>query len=118
MNTGFGSPTSDVSSFCLLHKDNLKFNPDDKTKCGLETELSVHKLKAKSFYKNFKTVVQGEKVFSFECHKNLTLPKLPKIRHSPVPLVGHFYIPPHCIFGRIGKKVKAKSTNLNLQEVG
>ncbi|KAJ8867909.1 hypothetical protein PR048_031717 [Dryococelus australis] len=62
-NIGFGSPASDVCSLSLLHKENLKLNPEGEIKSRLETVLSVDKLKAKSFYTNLQTVVQGAKVY-------------------------------------------------------
>lgn len=41
------------------------------------TEQRVHKLKAKAFFSLLKRLSENIAVFSFDCEKNLPLPKLP-----------------------------------------
>lgn len=43
----------------------------------LNTTLEVHKKKADSFYKLLHNEFDGEITFSFDCQKNLVLPKVP-----------------------------------------
>lgn len=76
-NIGFGTPATDVCSFCLMHKENLKLTHDEDEKRKLNAELTVHKAKAKAFYDNLRTDIESVKVISFDCQKNLILPKLP-----------------------------------------
>lgn len=76
-NIGFGSPATDVCSFCLMHKERLKLTTDQEEKAKLHAELTVHNAKAKAFYDNLRNPVEGVKIISFDCQKNLILPKLP-----------------------------------------
>lgn len=76
-NIGFGTPSTDVCSFCLMHKETIKFSQDPDEKIKLQTELTVHKAKAKAFFDALRTDVEGTKILSYDCQKNLILPKLP-----------------------------------------
>jgi len=49
-NLGFGSPKSDVCSFCVKTKASIKMTQDQEMKKLLITELLVHKIRAKKFY--------------------------------------------------------------------
>lgn len=76
-NVGFGTPKTDLCSTCLQYKFNMQKETDETKKTNLAAQQRLHKLRADSFY----TCLQEEKedlvTFSFDCQKNLALPKLP-----------------------------------------
>lgn len=77
-NIGFGSPRTDVCSFCLECDEKLKlFKNDNTKKQDIMVIKRVHKLKAKAFYRLLKENKPKMKILSFDCEKNLALPKLP-----------------------------------------
>lgn len=76
-NIGFGSPKTDVCSTCLRTDEKMKTTLTEEEKQNLITEQRVHKLKAKAFFKLLKTEYPNVQNFSFDCQKNLALPKLP-----------------------------------------
>nr|CAI5829027.1 unnamed protein product [Callosobruchus analis] len=76
-NIAFGSPQKDVCSTCLKVPELLKAAADQNEKQRIITEQRVHKLKAKAFYKLLQESGADIEVFSFDCQKNLALPKLP-----------------------------------------
>ena len=49
-NTEFGTPSTDVRSFCLMHNETIKASHNKEEKLKLQAELTVHKAKAKAFY--------------------------------------------------------------------
>lgn len=77
-NISFKSPATDACSECIRLTEMIKVtsNPEDKQLCI--SKLRVHKLKAKAFYSMLKVPVQEDEVrLSFDCQKNLVLPKVP-----------------------------------------
>ena len=76
-NLGFGSPRTDVCSTCLSLDERLKAEQDNEKKNELMIEKRVHKLRAKAFYSKLKEKDDRLLIFSFDCQKNLPLPKLP-----------------------------------------
>lgn len=69
-NIGFGSPATDQCSKCLQFKERLKSGEDCKV------EYDVHKNRANYFYVLLKKNNESEITFTFDCQKNLVLPKL------------------------------------------
>lgn len=76
-NIGFGSPSSDVCSKCLEYRERLKKETDEEEKSKIFTEKKVHKLKASAFYELLREEKCGMITMSFDCQKNMALPKLP-----------------------------------------
>lgn len=76
-NLGFGSPRVDVCSTCLQLDERLKHARSAEEKQELMTEKRVHKLRAKAFYEALKCKDPNILTLSFDCQKNLPLPKLP-----------------------------------------
>lgn len=76
-NIGFGTPKTDVCSTCLRVKEELKIERNEKKRNDIMTQHRVHKLKAKAFFQLLKGIKKNREVFSIDCQKNLSLPKLP-----------------------------------------
>lgn len=76
-NLGFGSPLTDICSTCLQLNEKLKLEKDDKKKQKHMIEKRVHILRAKAFFSLLKTEEAGVKIISYDCQKNMALPKLP-----------------------------------------
>ncbi|KAJ8965134.1 hypothetical protein NQ314_004359 [Rhamnusium bicolor] len=75
-STGFGSPRVDVCSTCLELTEKIKA-ANDKKKVQLMTIKRVHSLKAKSFFNFLQEEGDVLLTMSFDCQKNMSLPKLP-----------------------------------------
>ncbi|XP_068084852.1 uncharacterized protein [Anabrus simplex] len=76
-NLGFGSPRVDVCSTCLQLDERLKHAGPGEEKQQIITEKRVHKLRAKAFYTSLKCTDPKIVTFSYDCQKNLPLPKVP-----------------------------------------
>lgn len=76
-NIGFNAPAVDVCSTCLEFKEKLKHSEDEEQKIQLHTESRIHKLRAKAFFDMLKEERENLLTISFDCQKNLVLPKIP-----------------------------------------
>lgn len=76
-NFGFGTPKTDICSTCLLFKEKFKKTFDANIKNQLMIQQRVHKLRANSFYEFLQREDPEIEIFSFDCQKNLALPKIP-----------------------------------------
>lgn len=76
-NIGFGSPRQDVCSTCLQLQERIKIEKSETNKVSLMTQLRIHKLRAKSFTKYLREERDDMVTISFDCQKNLPLPKIP-----------------------------------------
>lgn len=76
-NIGFGTPRTDVCSTCLQFSEKIKVEKDVTRKEEMQTELKVHKLRAKAFFSLLKEEKNGLLIVSFDCQKNQPLPKVP-----------------------------------------
>lgn len=76
-NLGFGSPRTDVCSKCIEFNEKLKTEKDVSKRNQLIIEQRVHKIKAKAFFKLLREKKNQMATFSFDCQKNLVLPKVP-----------------------------------------
>lgn len=75
-NLGFGSPKTDVCSFCTGHQAKIKVETDVDKKKELVTELLVHKSRARKFYSLLATKEDDTTlVVSFDLMQNQPLPK-------------------------------------------
>lgn len=76
-NIGFGTPRSDVCSTCLLLDERIKKESNTENKNKLMTEKRVHRLRFKAFYEILQEQRPDLLTISFDCQKNLALPKVP-----------------------------------------
>ncbi|XP_039297057.1 uncharacterized protein LOC120354249 [Nilaparvata lugens] len=76
-NLGFRSPRTDVCSTCLCLQEKIKAESDPGKKSNLLIEKRVHKLRAKAFYNKLQDTDENLLILSFDCQKNLPIPKLP-----------------------------------------
>lgn len=75
-NLSFGSPKTDVCSFCDLTKSQIRSSKDLREKASLTTQYRLHKLRAKKFYDLLKTTDANVIKVSFDMEQNQPLPKL------------------------------------------
>lgn len=76
-NLAFGTPRTDVCSFCLRIKHQLLIEKDPGKKQLIRTRLRIHKLKYKAFYKLLKDRKSHVKTMAGDCQQNQPLPKIP-----------------------------------------
>ncbi|XP_045451968.1 uncharacterized protein LOC123667932 [Melitaea cinxia] len=76
-NLSFGTPRTDVCSKCIELSEKIKTENDQSVKVNLMTEKRIHRLKARAFFNMLREKKEGMATFSFDCQKNLVLPKLP-----------------------------------------
>lgn len=76
-NLAFGTPRTDVCSFCLRHKHLLSVEKDPQKKVTIRGLLRVHKLRAKAFYTLLKKREPGVKTLAGDCQQNQAMPKIP-----------------------------------------
>lgn len=76
-NLGFGTPRTDVCSRCLELTEKIKTSTEPDKKQEYIVQKRIHSIKAKAFYNLLKTEDENILVMSFDCQKNMMLPKLP-----------------------------------------
>lgn len=76
-NLGFGSPRVDVCSTCIEFQERLKVERDPNKKLEIQAMKQIHKKRAKAFYALLQEDEPGCIIISFDCQKNLPLPKIP-----------------------------------------
>ncbi|KAJ8706277.1 hypothetical protein PYW08_006831 [Mythimna loreyi] len=76
-NLGFGSPRTDVCSVCLQFTEKMKTETRVNIRNDLIVMQRIHKLKAKAFFGFVKEEKPDLLTLSFDCEKNLSLPKTP-----------------------------------------
>lgn len=76
-NLSFKSPRTDVCSKCLEISERLKIEKDLRKKQDLLIEKRVHRLKANAFFQLLRQNRDDLIILSFDCEKNLVLPKVP-----------------------------------------
>lgn len=76
-NIGFGSPRLDMCSTCIELKERMKLEKDPQKKHELLVQRLIHKKRAKAFYDHLKEQAPEVMNISFDCQKNLPLPKVP-----------------------------------------
>lgn len=75
-NISFKAPSTDVCSKCTELTGRIRTEADVKKKNELMIELRVHKLRYRAFYDMLKDEKEGMLIISFDCQKNLVLPKV------------------------------------------
>lgn len=76
-NIGFGTPRKDVCSTCLQLQEQIKHEKCTAKKQKLMIDLRIHKLRAKAFFEKLREERDDLITVSFDCQKNLPLPKVP-----------------------------------------
>lgn len=76
-NVGFGTPRTDVCSTCLQFEENIKNVSNSEAKNRLIIEKRIHRLRYKAFYDILREQRSDLLTISFDCQKNLALPKVP-----------------------------------------
>lgn len=76
-NLAFGTPRTDVCSFCLRHKHLLLVEKDQGKRNLIRGRLRIHKLRAKEFYKLLKERRLHIKSIAGDCQQNQAVPKIP-----------------------------------------
>lgn len=74
-NIGFGSPRTDVCSTCLAYDEKIKQASDETSKSELIAEKQIYTREAKNFCDHLKESRSNMITFSYDCEKNLPLPK-------------------------------------------
>lgn len=77
-NISFKSPATDACSTCISLRSKIKNMPQGRGKIEVMAQLAVHKMKSKFFYEMLKKKEEPNVLkLSFDCQKNLPLPKVP-----------------------------------------
>lgn len=76
-NISFSSPYLDKCSTCCCFESKILAEKDKKKKGDLKLQLKVHKTRADAFYKRLRLETPNSLIFSYDCQKNLVLPKVP-----------------------------------------
>ncbi|XP_072377489.1 uncharacterized protein [Diabrotica undecimpunctata] len=76
-NIGFDAPYTDKCSTCIRLECETATEKDGDKRAALKLELKVHKVRAEKFYMFLRENNDNELVFSYDCQKNLVLPKIP-----------------------------------------
>lgn len=76
-NIGFDAPYTDKCSTCTRLECELGTEKDSTKRKSLKLELKSHKTRAERFYILLKEENEQELVLSYDCQKNLVLPKIP-----------------------------------------
>lgn len=76
-NIGFDAPYTDKCSTCTRIECELGTAKDVAKRDSLKEELKGHKLRAERFYILLREQNDNELVLSYDCQKNLVLPKIP-----------------------------------------
>lgn len=75
-NIGFKAPATDICSQCQMFKETIKFEKDPVKKQVLMNRSTIHKRRAKAFYKLLREDKPNMLTLCFDCQKNMPLPKL------------------------------------------
>lgn len=76
-NIGFDAPYVDKCSTCARLEYQISVEQDNAKKEKIKVELTCHKSRADKFYQLLKEENDSELILSYDCQKNLILPKIP-----------------------------------------
>lgn len=76
-NISFKSPATDACSECIRLKGLIAAATNAEIKTELICKFRVHKLKSKAFYEMLKNSEENVLKLSFDCQKNMALPRVP-----------------------------------------
>lgn len=75
-NIGFKAPATDVCSTCSMFKESYKVEKSTDRKNDLMRRFTVHKRRAKAFFKLLREGKPTTITLCFDCQKNMAVPKL------------------------------------------
>lgn len=73
----FGSPATDVCGFCIRTNTEIDTIKDEQQKLKLKTDLTIHKTRAKQFFKLMKEDSADSVAYCFDLQQVQVLPKAP-----------------------------------------
>lgn len=76
-NVSCCTPATDKCSRCIQLQEMIKMAKSPNEKKSFMIPLRVHKLRAKAFFNALKEDLDTQVSYSFDCQKNLVLPKIP-----------------------------------------
>lgn len=76
-NISFDSPSTDKCSTCCRFENQISFETNAEKKKDLQFQLKAHKTRAEAFYTKLRLQVENSLTLSYDCQKNLVLPKIP-----------------------------------------
>ncbi|KAJ8889225.1 hypothetical protein PR048_008723 [Dryococelus australis] len=76
-NIGFGSPCVDKCSTCCQLESKISAERSKPEKTNLTLQLKANKKGAEVFYQKLHEEIESNITFSYDCEKNLALPKIP-----------------------------------------
>lgn len=76
-NLSFQSPRPNVCSTCVSLTERVKYETDEDKKAQLINEKTAHRLRYKAFYDKLKDTDSELLILSYDCQKNLPIPKVP-----------------------------------------
>jgi len=79
-NLSFNQPRKDVYSTCLSLTERKKLEQDPEKKQQIENDKTLHKFRFNDFYELLKDTDPQLLILSYDCQKNLPLPKVPDQR--------------------------------------
>lgn len=74
---GFGSPATDICGFCVRTQTEIENEKDEAQKTKLRTDLTIHKTRAKQFFKLMKEESDDPVSYCFDLQQVQVLPKAP-----------------------------------------
>ncbi|KAJ8889973.1 hypothetical protein PR048_009478 [Dryococelus australis] len=89
-NIGFGSPSVDKCSTCCQLESKISAERSKPEKTNLTLKSKVHKKRAEVFDQKLREEMGRNITFSYDCEKNVALPKIPDqatyyARHTQIP---------------------------------
>lgn len=76
-NIGFGSPSVYKCSTCASLESRIDVGKNGEKRTELQMQLNVHKVRSNIFYTQLQDNNPRELILSYDCQKNLVLPKIP-----------------------------------------
>lgn len=76
-NIGFNAPYVDKCSTCTRLENQINAETDQVKRGQFQLELKAHKARADKFYELLKEDSNNELVLSYDCQKNMPMPKIP-----------------------------------------
>lgn len=76
-NISFGSPYVDKCSTCCCLENKILLEIDESKKNDLQVQFKLHKTRADAFYSQLRVEMENSLTLSYDCQKNLVLPKVP-----------------------------------------
>ncbi|CAG9827127.1 unnamed protein product [Diabrotica balteata] len=73
----FGSPATDICGFCIRTNPEINTTKDEEQRLKLKMDLTIHKTRAKQFFKSMKEESADSVTYCFDLQQVQNLPKAP-----------------------------------------